>query len=269
MWLEDACLPTSTKSIFAALALAFATSSCAGGGTSSPSNTSVLPGAGQAPFASARRAIASKHDDDHHPAPAYTLFGDGVLVHPGDNSHTAAQASWAPPPGAPYGGIDFAVPAGLKVSALNTLSTDFKFTQGTCSQGSPRFQINVLNQNVFVYLGPQFPSVTNPCAGATYSNSTNVISPTSLVDATQLGNGYETWSAFQAQHANDIVTGIQLVVDGFIAAAPITAQFDNVHINTTVITFEKAKGEGGDDDNGDGHHGDGDQGDGHHGDDGH
>jgi hypothetical protein len=255
--LEGLRLSTRLKSLLAVLAVAVASTSCAGGGSSS-TMPSVLPSGSQAPAATAARQISeSKHDDGDHPAtPAFTLFGDAVLVHPGNHSHTAVQASWAPAPGAPYGGIDFAVPAGLKVPNLNTLSTDFKFTQGTCSQGSPRFQINVLGNNVFVYLGPQFPSVTNPCAGATYSNSTNVIGPTSLVDATQLGNGYETWSAFQAQHPNDVVTGIQLVVDGYVAAAPITAQFDNVRINQTLYTFERGRGEGGDDgDNG--HHGDG------------
>ena len=165
----------------------------------------------------------------------YTLFGDATLVHPGNNSLSAVQAIWSP--SQPYGGIDYSIPAGLTVSGLNNLNTDFKFTAGTCSQGSPRFQINVLGKNVFVYLGPQFPGVTNPCAGATYSNSTNVIGPTSLVDATQLGNGYETWSAFQTQHSSDAVTGIQLVVDGFTTPY-ITAQFDNTTINTTTYTYE-------------------------------
>ena len=167
----------------------------------------------------------------------YSLFGDATLVSPGNSSQTAVQATWSP--SQPYGGIDYGLTSGLTVSGLNTLSTDFKFTDGTCSQGSPRFQINVLGQNVFAYLGPQFPSVTNPCAGATYSNSTNVISPTSLVDATQLGNGYETWAAFQAQHSADAVTGIQLVVDGF-TTPNITAQFDNTVINDTTYNYEPA-----------------------------
>jgi|SRR5579883_1583559 len=172
------------------------------------------------------------------PSSGYTLYGDAMYVHPGDNSPTAVQLSYDGV--SSYGGIDFAT-SGLTVGQLNNLSTDFKFTQGTCSQGSPRFQINVDGKNVFVYLGPQFPSLTNPCAGATYSNSTNVISPTSLVDATQLGDGYETWAAFQSQHGGDAVTGIQLVVDGYLPGAAITAQFDNVMINNTTYTFESAE----------------------------
>jgi hypothetical protein len=170
-------------------------------------------------------------------AGGYTLFGDATLIHPGDNSPTAVQEIWSP--SQPFGGVDYGIPAGLTVSQLNTLSTDFKFTLGTCSQGSPRFQINVDGGNVFVYLGPQFPSVTNPCAGATYSNSGNVISPASLVDATQLGAGYETWSAFQATFGSHAVTGIQLVVDGFTTPY-ITAQFDNTQINDQIFTYESA-----------------------------
>lgn len=170
------------------------------------------------------------------PSSGYTLFGDATLVHPGENSPTAVQLVWSP--SQPFGGVDFTIPAGLTVSQLSMLSTDYKMTQGVCSQGSPRFQINVDGHNVFVYLGPQTPSV-NPCAGATFSSSTNVISATSEVDASQLGNGFETWSAFQAQHGGDVVTGIQLVVDGF-TTPDITAQFDNAQINGQLVTYESA-----------------------------
>jgi hypothetical protein len=165
----------------------------------------------------------------------YSLFGDATIVADG-NPGNAAQLVWSSSQA--YGGVDFGVPATLSVNGLNYLGTDYKFTDGTCSQGSPRFQINVNGQNVFVYLGTQFPS-TNLCAGSTYANSTNVISPTSMVDATQLGNGYETWASFQSQHSSDIVTGIQLVVDGYTTPY-ITAQFDNTQINDTTYTYEAA-----------------------------
>lgn len=208
-----------------------ALTACGGGGTSGSSLPGVQPSSG-APHAQARAPLDNKKVSSG----SYTLFGDATLVHPGDNSPTAVQLVWSS--AQPFGGVDYGIPAGLTVSQLNNLSTDYKFTQGTCSQGSPRFQINVDGMNVFAYLGPQFPS-TNPCAGATYSNSTNVISPASLVDATQLGNGYETWAAFQAQHATDAVTGIQLVVDGF-TTPNITAQFDNTQINDQTFTYESA-----------------------------
>ena len=220
------------RSVLAVLAVC-AVSACSGAGTSGPA---VPAGAQSGPGMQthARTPEANKKVDTG----SYTLFGDATLIHPGDNSPTAVQEIWSP--SQPFGGVDYGLPAGLTVGGLNNLSTDFKFTQGTCSQGSPRFQINVDGGNVFAYLGPQFPSLTNPCAGATYSNSTNVISPASLVDATQVGGGYETWSAFQATHANDAVTGIQLVVDGFTTPY-ITAQFDNTQINNQTFTYETAE----------------------------
>jgi hypothetical protein len=170
-------------------------------------------------------------------ASGYALYDDAQYVSPGNASNTAVQLSYVSGDATQTdGGVDFTVPSDLTVSSLNNLSTDFKFTEGTCSQASPRFQINVDGHNVFAYLGAQFPS-TNPCAGMTYSNSTNVISSTSMVDATQLGNGYETWGQFQSQHSTDAVTGVQLVVDGF-TADNIVAQFDNTMINDTLYDYE-------------------------------
>jgi hypothetical protein len=170
-------------------------------------------------------------------ASGYTLYDDAMYVSPGNASNTAVQLSYVAGDATQTdGGIDFTVPSDLTVAGLNTLSTDYKFTDGTCSQGSPRFQINVDSKNVFVYLGTQTPS-TNTCAGTTYTNSNNVISSTSMVDATQLGGGYETWSDFQADHATDAVTGIQLVVDGYTSDS-IVAQFDNTMINSTLYNYE-------------------------------
>lgn len=210
-----------------------AVSACSGGGLSSPS----VPSGAQS-GAAAQTQARMPQGNKKVSSGSYTLFGDATLVHPGNNSPTAVQAVWSP--SQPYGGIDYGIPAGLTASQLNNLSTDFKFTQGTCINGSPRFQINFGPINsVFAYLGPQFPSLTNPCAGATYSNSTNVVSPASLVDATQVGAGYETWSLFQAQHGSDVITGIQLVVDGFTMPYT-TAQFDNTQINGQTFTYESA-----------------------------
>src|SRR5689334_21022761 len=73
-------------------------------------------------------------------APAFSLFGDATRVHPGNNSHTAIQLRSA---GSGFGGINFAVPSGMTFSQIQNLATDYKFTAGSCGQGSPRFQINV------------------------------------------------------------------------------------------------------------------------------
>lgn len=199
---------------------------------------------------------------------ASCLYDDAILIHPGNASNTAVQLTWGgtvqcvypntPPPGGDTcdGGVNFNVPDGFTVSQLNTLSADYKFTVGTCTEGSPRFQVNVTNGagsgNVFVYFGPQYPSTNAPCAGSVYMNSGNLLGANG-VDATQVGGGYESWAAFQATDGSDSVTGIQLVVDGYVqppgnctgpppcyTGTPnyITAQFDNVAINSNTTTFE-------------------------------
>lgn len=226
------------KNIHSVLALlaALSVSACSGAGTTTPMVPQTQQSVAKSPTQARTAANSNRGKSDHD---TFTLFGDATLIHPGEDSKTAVQLIWSP--SQPFGGVDFSIPANLTVGQLNNLSTDFKFTQGTCSQGSPRFQINVNGGNVFVYLGPQFPSVTNPCAGATYSNSTNVIGPASLVDATQVGGTYETWSAFQASNGSAPVTGIQLVVDGFTTPY-ITAQFDNTQINADVFTYDHGNG---------------------------
>lgn len=70
-------------------------------------------------------ASAAMASNPHSPATSgYTLFGDATLVHPGNASPTAAEATSTGPNA--FGGVDFAIPAGLTVSQLNNLVTDYK-----------------------------------------------------------------------------------------------------------------------------------------------
>ena len=83
-------------------------------------------------------------------ASGYSLFGDAQLVSPGESSPHAVQATST---GTNlYGGVDFAVPAGLTVNDLSNLATDYKFTVGSCGLGSPRFSVEV-NDNPNVDAG--------------------------------------------------------------------------------------------------------------------
>lgn len=175
----------------------------------------------------------------------YALFGDAQLVSPGFNSPTAAQmrSDAATPP--QYGGVDFTTPDGLTVADLDTLSTDYQFTTGTCGGGSPRFQINVIDpntntaKNIFVYLGPA-PSYTG-CLANVWSNTGNLAAPTNLVDASQLGGGfYMTYADVQTAYGSYTITGIQIVTDGDWFAGTQTVQVDNVVINAQTFTFESA-----------------------------
>ena len=173
-------------------------------------------------------------------ASGYHLFGDAQIV-PGGNPGNAAQLrSSATPPG--YGGVDFAVPAGMTVSQLNYLATDYKFTAGSCGGGAPRFQVNVLmpdgtTQNIFVYIGAP-PSYTG-CPMNVWTSTGNLVTPVSLVDATQLGGAfYEPWALVQATYGSYPITGIQLVTDAGWMFGTQTVLVDNVQINDDTYTFE-------------------------------
>ena len=107
----------------------------------------------------------------------YTLFGSATYVSPGHNSNRAVQLVSNANTGA-YSGIDFAVPANLTISDLNTLSTDYKFTAASCALGSPRFGIRCRqtpNAAIFVYLGPP-PNYTG-CPPNVWANTGNLLSP--------------------------------------------------------------------------------------------
>jgi hypothetical protein len=130
----------------------------------------------------------------------YTLFGDATYVSPGNNSNRAVQLISNANTGV-FSGIDLAVQANLTINALNELSTDYKFTAASCALGSPRFGITLAsnpNAAIFVYIGPP-PNYTG-CPPNVWANTGNLLTPASLVDATQYGGTfYETWAAVQAQ----------------------------------------------------------------------
>ena len=160
----------------------------------------------------------------------FSLFGDATRVHPGNDSRTAIQLSSV---GSSFGGIDLKIPETLTFGDINTLSTDTKFTAGSCGLGSPRFSINVDGKNAFVYIGPP-PNYTG-CPPAVWSNTGNLATPASFVDTSQLSGGtfYDTFAAADLKYGSDAVTGIQLVSDN----ANQTVLIDNVQVNNTTYTF--------------------------------
>ena len=174
-------------------------------------------------------------------ASGYTLYGDAQIVsggHPGNAAQLRSDAT----PG--WGGVDFATPSGMTVADLTNLSTDYNFTEASCGGGAPRFQVNVLmpngtTQNIFVYIGPP-PSYTG-CPMNVWSTTGNLVTPASLVDATQLGGlFYEPWALVVTTYGSYPVTGIQLVTDSswFFGGATQTVLVDNVQINDDTYTFE-------------------------------
>jgi hypothetical protein len=172
----------------------------------------------------------------------YSLFGQASYVSPGNNSNRAVKLISDAGSGV-YSGIDFSVPAALTIDNLNTLSTDTKFTAGTCGLGSPRFGIELagVTGTIFVYIGPP-PSYTG-CPPNLWSNTGNLLTPASLVDTSQLPGGafYDPWSAAQARYNGKAVTDIFLVSDN--GAGPSFSQtvlIDNTNVNGTVYDYEFA-----------------------------
>jgi hypothetical protein len=180
----------------------------------------------------------------HGSVGSYDLFGDSAIVSPGFNSPTAAQfrSDVSTPPN--YGGVDFAVPAGLTVADLDTLSADYMFTAGSCGAGSPRFQVNVDTgsgvKNIFIYIGP--PPNYVGCPLNVWTNTGNLAAPANLVDATQLGGAfYMPYASVQTLYGSYPVVGLQVVNDSYYAVGGTqTTVIDNVQINNRTVTFENA-----------------------------
>jgi hypothetical protein len=173
----------------------------------------------------------------------FSLGRDATLVHPGNASGTAAEATTTGQDG--FGFVNFPIPPGLKLRQLTSLSTDFKFVAGSCSAGSPRFTVNVTNgttsSSVFFYLGPP-PSYTG-CAPGTYASSGNLAAPTSLVDTSALPGGAfnEPYSQAQAKYGDYTITALHLDVDAR-AAGDQTVDFDNTEVNGALRTYEPEHG---------------------------
>ena len=174
-------------------------------------------------------------------ATGYSLGENATLVQPGNASPTGAEATTTGPGSSGWVDfIPFAIPAGLKLGQLTHLSTDYKFVVGSCWAGSPRFTAYVTNGtssgSVFFYIGPP-PSYTG-CASGAYANSGNLATPTSLVDAANLGGSFnEPFSEVQADFGDYTVTELHLDVDGG-AAGNQTVDFDNTQVNEKLVTYE-------------------------------
>ncbi|HWX30982.1 MAG TPA: hypothetical protein VNZ53_26535 [Steroidobacteraceae bacterium] len=172
----------------------------------------------------------------------YTLFGSATYVSPGNISNRAvmlvADGNAHP---AIYSGIDFAVSPTLTINNLNMLSTDYNFTASTCGVGSPRFGIQLdayPNTTIFVYIGPP-PSYTGCPPG--WTNTSNLLTPTSKIDTSQLPGGtfYDTWAAAQARYSGSGVTDI-FVVSDYSPTGSQTVLIDNTNVNGTLYDYEFA-----------------------------
>jgi hypothetical protein len=175
-------------------------------------------------------------------ATTYTLFGDAAIV-AGGNPLNAAQLRSID--GGGFGGVDFDNDTVSTLNNLENLATDYNFTENSCGGGSPRFQVNVDNGagdsgNIFVYIG--LPPNYTGCPPNVWTSTGNLVTPTSLVDTSQLAGGafYDPYASALGKYGAYAVTGIQLVADGEWAfpTGNQTVLVDNVEINADVTTFD-------------------------------
>jgi hypothetical protein len=167
------------------------------------------------------------------------LFGAASYVIPGNASPRAVMIE-ADVPGE-FGGVNYPTPVPVKIEDLDFLSTDYMFPTGsTCGGGAPRFVLRIMglpagSNQISVYIGPP-PSYTG-CPAGVWSNTGNLLTPVSLVDASQTGGPfYEPWAATQTRLAGSIVSRIFLVTDTF--AGPRTTIADNTNVNNILYTYD-------------------------------
>jgi hypothetical protein len=178
-----------------------------------------------------------------------TLFGEAEYVSPGNASLRAVKTVSDSAPG--FGGIDFDVESGLTFAELETLATDYNVTDDSCGGGSPRFQINVVNEttgdegNIFAYIGPP-PSYTG-CPPNVWLNSGDLLETGMLIDTSQLDGGtfYDPYNLALAKYGDYTVTGVQLVTDGgwFFPDGEQTVLFDNTIVDETLYDYEPTPAE--------------------------
>lgn len=170
-------------------------------------------------------------------AQSYHLFGDAEHVSPGNASPRAVEAD-----GTTVGsGIVYDIPAGTTFAELDALSTDYKFVQGTCMAGSPRFQVRVTDPgtgdtgNIFVYIGPP-PSYTL-CAAGVYVNTGDLLEGVNPIDTSQLDGGafYDPYTAALLKYGDYVVTRVSLVVDPGYGQV---VHFDNTVVDDTLYTYD-------------------------------
>ena len=170
----------------------------------------------------------------------FSLGGSATVVHPGNGSPTAAELTAA---GSGESHVNMAIPAGLKLRQLSSMSTDYRFVVGSCASGSPRFTANVTNgerkSSVFFYIGPS----NDGCGASAYLNTGNLAAPTSLVDASKLPGGSlnEPFSKVQNDYGDYAVTAVHIDVDGGEGGTQ-TVDFDNTTVNGTFVTYEPRHG---------------------------
>ena len=173
-----------------------------------------------------------------------TPFGSATV----ELNHVKAvsDTSVASTPADDFGGVKFNGTniTGLTLNQLMTLSAEFNVTDDSCTQGSPRFEIDFAGttNNLFVYLGT-YSSTTGlyTCTQNTWIDSGNLMTSTDpRFDTSKFAGGafYSTATQAKALLGTMVIDEIRFVVDGaFAGDTEQTVLLRKATINAEVFTW--------------------------------
>jgi hypothetical protein len=176
-----------------------------------------------------------------------TLNADGTAKLVADVSNASATDD--------FSGAELQIPASLKLSDITQLSTEFNVTDDDCGAGSPRFQVQIGGNNMFVYLGPA--GTFTGCTQNTWLPSGNLVGTADAcrVDTSKFTGGTQcsTWAAAVTLLGSQTVEKISLIVDASWAGSINPAFTDkeqtvllrNVRVNDKTFLEPKTQGGGG------------------------
>lgn len=199
---------------------------------------------------SAAEEARAGHSSDRTAAPNFTFTGSpgaAVLVHPGFHSGAGAQLTTTGNGSGglgTWGAVDVAIPNGLTLSQVSWLSTEYRFTLGSCWGGSPRFELWIPDAaspsghvKVFLYIGP--PPSWVGCPAGQWLNTGNLATADGYVDDSQLPGGSEsdTWAHAQALYGGDAVSAVYVDADGGWKGEQVL-ELDDTQVDSTLVTYE-------------------------------
>lgn len=199
---------------------------------------------------SAAAAGRTGHSSDKTAALNFTFTGSpgaAVLVHPGFHSGMAAQLTTTGNGSGElgtWGAVDVAIPNDLTLSQVSWLSTEYRFTLGSCWGGSPRFELWIPDPTsstghvkIFLYIGP--PPSWVGCPAGQWLNTGNLATADGYVDDSQLPGGSEsdTWAHAQELYGSDAVSAVYVDADGGWKGEQVL-ELDDTQVDSTLVTYE-------------------------------
>jgi hypothetical protein len=130
-----------------------------------------------------------------------------------------------------YSTVSFAVPEGMTLADLDTLSTDY-FTEDGCSGGSPRFTVITDEGGLYDFWWN--------CTAGVAANTGNLAAGNVDVRGSHAFQYQASFADVQAQFGSETIQSINLIVDGSWAFPDGSQEvvFDNVNVDGTVYNFE-------------------------------